>query len=287
MKIVFLSNQLFDFPLKTNKWHVATRVAERGHEVLFVDPPIRLRKLVKQVLEGRWGLRRILTGFYVTPVFGCHSELVSESNVGNPNVKTQNPNKIPNPKSKESLGFWNLCGKMLKRVQHDVVSTAGSLTVFTPLTVSVSESPNLADFNVNRMRRQFPEFFDGSAVLWVYNPAMIEYVEKIPHQLLVYDCVDDYPSMANYARLGLSEEVARREGEITTRADVVFATTRRLAEKLSQYSNTVQYVGNAGDYERFAPIGYARGGEGKKLSFVILERSPKDADEGPLIKFGE
>ena len=116
-------------------------------------------------------------------------------------------------------------------------------------------------FNVRRLKRSFPDFFDGSAILWVYNPAMIEYIEKIPHRLLVYDCVDDYPSMANYARLGLSEEIARREGEVTTRADVVFTTTRRLAQKLSQYNNNVHYVGNAGDYERFAPVGKARAKE--------------------------
>ena len=282
MKAIFLSNQLFDFPLKTNKWHVATRVAERGHEVLFVDPPIRLRKLVKQVFEGRWPLWRIFTGFYAMPVSGCHSELGSESNVENPNVKIQMSNKAPNPKSKKCLGFWaldfigilgfgfwNFCKWILNRVQDGDNrpvrdNESYGLAVFTPLTLSFSESPNLTDFNIRRMRNQFPDFFDGSAVLWVYNPAMDEYVEKIPHRLLIYDCVDDYPSMANYIRLGLSREIAAKEDKITRKADVVFATTRHLARKLSRYNNNVHYVGNAGDYERFAPVGKARLSERSK-----------------------
>ena len=203
MKIIVLSNQLFDFPLKTNKWHVATRLAERGHEVLFVDPPIRFRKLAKQVLQGRWSLRRLVTGSYTA---------------------------VP---------------------QRGQVA---SPTVFTPLSLAVSEAPNLVGFSLRRMKSQFGGFLNGDAVLWVYNPAMEEYIEKIPHRFLVYDCVDDYPSMANYARLGLSEEIAAQEERVARQADVCFATTRWLAEKLSGYSSNVHYVGNAGDYERFAEV---------------------------------
>ena len=257
MKVIFLSNQLFDFPLKTNKWHVATRVAKRGHQVLFVDPPIRLRKLAKQVFEGRWSLRRILTGSYGLEVGSRAKEKPSrfkDSNlegwgigVGGGSVGLKRAGNSPEPDS-----------RLRQETGSSPCQPFSSLTVFTPLTRSVSESPNLIDFNVNRVRSRFPELFDGSAILWVYNPAMIEYIEKIPRRLLVYDCVDDYPSMANYARLGLSEKIARREREVATRADVVFATTRRLAQKLSKYNNNVHYVGNAGDYNRFSPVGKIR-----------------------------
>ncbi len=214
MKFIFLSNQLFDYPLKTNKWHVATRVAERGHDVLFVDPPIRLRKLVKQVVQGRWPLNRLLT--QVQP------------------YRRLDPVK----------------GWTLHKVQPS--GRVGELTVFTPVTRSVSEQPDLTDFNIRRLRNQKPNFFDGDSVLWVYNPSMLDYVKKIPHKLLVYDCVDDYPSMANYQRLDLSEKIAEQEQVIAEKADLVFATTRFLADKLSAWNNNVHYVGNAGDYNRFA-----------------------------------
>ena len=42
---LILSNQPFDFELKTNKWHIADKLAKRGHNVLFVDPPLRFKAL--------------------------------------------------------------------------------------------------------------------------------------------------------------------------------------------------------------------------------------------------
>ena len=60
--IICLSNQLWDFPNWTNKRHVMTRLAKRGHNVLFVDPPINLgRVFLRQVSRGHWSLQRILT----------------------------------------------------------------------------------------------------------------------------------------------------------------------------------------------------------------------------------
>ncbi len=216
MRIIFLSNQLFDYPLKTNKWHVATRVADRGHKVLFVDPPIRFRKVVKQIFQGRWPLQRLLSGV-------C--------------APTGNSLK---PGSGTGLRTWLLS------------LPAVNLKVFTPLTQTISESPNMTTFNVNRMKLHIPDFFDGEAILWVYNPAMIDYIDRIPHRLLVYDCVDDYPSMANYQRLGFSEEIAEREEKIAKRADIIFTTTKNLANKIRKWNDNVHYVGNAGDYSRFA-----------------------------------
>ena len=230
MKILFLSNQLFDYPLKTNKWHVATRVADRGHKVLFVDPPIRFRKVVKQIFQGRWSLQRLINGFYPS---------------GNSAKEKPFGFIFPNPKG------WGIGRAGKNRLE---VSPALNLKVFTPLTTTPSESSNLTSFNVNRMKKQLPAFFEGDAILWVYNPSMVEYINQIPHKLLVYDCVDDYPSMANYKRLGLSEKIAEQEAKIAEKADVVFATTKNLAKKLQQWNENVFYVGNAGDYARFAEI---------------------------------
>lgn len=60
--IICLSNQIWNYPLWTNKKHVMSRLAKDGHNVLFVDPPINmLRLFVKQVLDGKWNWRRLLT----------------------------------------------------------------------------------------------------------------------------------------------------------------------------------------------------------------------------------
>ena len=71
MNIVILSNQQFSQELKTNKWHVATRLAKLGHNVIFVDPPLRLKALrnlltKKEVVETH-GVK-VLSFFRPSPV---------------------------------------------------------------------------------------------------------------------------------------------------------------------------------------------------------------------------
>ncbi len=60
--IICLSNQLWDYPLWTNKRHVMGRLAEKGHSVLFVDPFLNIgRVFLKHVFKKEWTLRRLAT----------------------------------------------------------------------------------------------------------------------------------------------------------------------------------------------------------------------------------
>jgi len=60
--IICLSNQIWDFPLWTNKKHVMSRLPKLGHDVLFVDPPINTGRLfLRHLLQGKWSLKRLLT----------------------------------------------------------------------------------------------------------------------------------------------------------------------------------------------------------------------------------
>jgi len=60
--IICLSNQLWDYPLWTNKKHVMSRMPKKGNKVFFVDPPINAgRVFIKQILKGFWGLPRLAT----------------------------------------------------------------------------------------------------------------------------------------------------------------------------------------------------------------------------------
>lgn len=62
--IICLSNQLWDFTNPTNKYHVMSRLAKLGHNVLYVDPPINTGNVfLRQVLRGFWNLRRLLTQY--------------------------------------------------------------------------------------------------------------------------------------------------------------------------------------------------------------------------------
>ena len=63
--IICLSNQLWEYPLWTNKKHVMYRLSKRGHKVLFVDPPINTgRVFLRYLQKGSWPLKRLLTWQY-------------------------------------------------------------------------------------------------------------------------------------------------------------------------------------------------------------------------------
>lgn len=67
LEIVCLSTQLWDDPMWTNKQHVMSRLAARGHEVLYVDPLIRVRMLANNlVFKHRYSPHRLFT-FRKTP----------------------------------------------------------------------------------------------------------------------------------------------------------------------------------------------------------------------------
>ncbi|HSX39794.1 MAG TPA: glycosyltransferase [Candidatus Saccharimonadales bacterium] len=60
--IICLSNQLWDFPNWTNKRHIMLRLAKKGQNVLFVDPPINAGNVFfRQIKRGLWSLKRLLT----------------------------------------------------------------------------------------------------------------------------------------------------------------------------------------------------------------------------------
>ena len=66
--VICLSNQLWDFPLWTNKRHVMSRLPKLGHNVLFVDPPINTGRLfLRHVKQGKWSMGRIITKRKKTP----------------------------------------------------------------------------------------------------------------------------------------------------------------------------------------------------------------------------
>ena len=65
LNIVCFSNQLWEYPLWTNKKHVMSRMAKLGHNVVFVDPPITTgRVFFKYLKAGNWPLTRLLSWCY-------------------------------------------------------------------------------------------------------------------------------------------------------------------------------------------------------------------------------
>ncbi len=228
--VICLSNQLWDFPLWTNKRHVMSRLPELGHSVLFVDPPINTGRLfLRHVLQGKWSLGRFIT----------------------------------------------------KRKK-----TEDGVMVFSPLNSHPFEKKSSAEHAKSIDKIASKNFSVGKTtpenekktILWVYHvemPGLENYLKYIKHDFLIYDCVDNYEGFPKYDTSEKKKKIYEQEKLLASRANIVFATTPGLTEKLKKYNPSVFFTPNVGDYERFFDI--------KNKGFEIPE-DIKDIEK-PIVAF--
>src|SRR3989344_3594525 len=145
--IICLSNQLWDFPNWTNKRHVMSRLAKRGNNILFVDPPLTTgRVFFRQIRKGNWNLARSFIS-----------------------VKRDEGVKVFSPLN--YLPFFDLLSRF-----HS------------------SRLKYISKLLLNSKRK---------TILWVYHveiSGLQNYINTVPHDLLIYDCVDNYEAFPNMTR---------------------------------------------------------------------------------------
>lgn len=130
------------------------------------------------------------------------------------------------------------------------------------------------DLRLRLLKRYLAEAEIHRPILWVYHPGYGAEVARIPHELLVYDCVDEYTQFPEYR-----DEAAwlrERESALCRRADVVFTTAPGLYENKRDLNPDNTYlVHNVGDAEHF-----------EKASSPDVEVPSAVASlEGPVIGF--
>ena len=86
---------------------------------------------------------------------------------------------------------------------------------------------------LGRALRHPPIQAAGPTILWLYNPHEVHLADSVPHDLLVYDIMDDYTAFPWAPR-----DVAREEAQLLERAHLVFAGTAALAEARQPLSRT-------------------------------------------------
>ncbi len=98
-------------------------------------------------------------------------------------------------------------------------------------------------------------------VLWIYHVEIVglqNYLDFVPHDLLVYDCVDNYTAFPEnslfYSATASKNVVEKQEKILTETADVVFATAPGLVEKLKKYRPVVHYTPNVGDFKKISKV---------------------------------
>lgn len=83
-------------------------------------------------------------------------------------------------------------------------------------------------------------------VLWIYTPAALWAARVLRPALVVYDCVDDYAAQPGFRAEPNAEQA------LAARADVVFASTQGLTERLRKINPNTHCLPNVADYDHFA-----------------------------------
>jgi glycosyltransferase involved in cell wall biosynthesis len=160
----------------------------------------------------------------------------------------------------ESLGLRRpgLSSRDLSRIVRRVVNGLGppraadGLHVLSPLVIPLHRygfvraiNRRLLPFLVRRAVRRLGM---NAPILWAYVPQAEVLVESLRPSQVVYHCVDD---MA--AQKGIDGPSFRAaEARFAASADLVFASSAPLAERLAQVSDHVVAMTNVADTERFA-----------------------------------
>jgi glycosyltransferase involved in cell wall biosynthesis len=100
---------------------------------------------------------------------------------------------------------------------------------------------------VRRVATRLPQ----PVVLWIYDPFTAGMVRHCGERFAVYDCVDDYGSLAFYTPAARAL-AARRDRESALASRLVFTTTTPLYERHKELNPETHLVPNVGDFEHFS-----------------------------------
>ena len=124
--------------------------------------------------------------------------------------------------------------------------------VVNPRYVPLVGTPALDRWNRSWLSRQMEGCLaSGPEILWIGSPSLLAeaLLERTRPRLVVYDCMDRY---AAFHRGATRERIERAERAIVARADLVFATSQGLVERLQTIGPPVELAPNGVDFARFA-----------------------------------
>ena len=143
---------------------------------------------------------------------------------------------------------------LMKKYKAPGVKPQGNITVYSlppvlPFFYKVRAINRLnqkrtASYICKKMRQHGFE----KPLLWVYSPVTVDAVDHIPHEALVYDCVDRHSA---YGGLMNPQQVDEMELELAAKTDQCFATAASLAERLSAVQPETAFIPNGANFERF------------------------------------
>lgn len=152
-------------------------------------------------------------------------------------------------------GAWSL----KRLLTHTSTQEDTGILVYSPLNV-IPSSNITTEWHIRHINKLTKNFFDPQrkTIIWIYHVQLknlFNYINQIPHDLMIYDCVDNYlgfPADTSFHSTNVSgEELMIQEASLAKRANLVFATAPGLVAKLSPLNPNTFFTPNVGDYEKF------------------------------------
>jgi glycosyltransferase involved in cell wall biosynthesis len=134
-----------------------------------------------------------------------------------------------------------------------------NLWVFNPLMLLPSRYGGYA-FELTKRRnclwlkKLITQLKFRNPILWLYEPTASFYIDKIPHTLTCYDCVDEYTTIFNAGTYSHLRRIKTYETHLLKNADIVITSSRPLYEKKKIYNSNTYYIPNVADTNLFAKV---------------------------------
>lgn len=158
---------------------------------------------------------------------------------------------------------WRDRGRILERLLNRRRAGARGIRLVRPNVWVVDPLINpfqQIDFvhrqNVNALTRQIEqaiaEIGGGKPIIWTYVPTPLgrDVLSRVPHRLVVYDCMDALTENPK----GVFGSFAESEKSVSHSADIVFVSSRTLLERQRALNPRTYYVPHGVDYEKFAVV---------------------------------
>ncbi|GAC1557703.1 MAG: glycosyltransferase family 1 protein [Herpetosiphon sp.] len=202
MRIVCFPGAAYDFPLPTNRQQMMRRLAQRGHDVLYIEPPcFPLRSTVRSA-RTRAALRRWYNRF---------ADVATARETGTARLMLHTElNPYPGA---DSGVFGRTLAALNQRWTAEVI---------------------------HRWQASSPSGTQ-KVVLWLYTPAAVWAVRALKVDLVVYDCVDDYASQPGFRGAEHEQALARRADLIFASTDGLAARLREFNSHTHFSPNVADY----------------------------------------------
>ncbi len=129
---------------------------------------------------------------------------------------------------------------------------SANLTVREIVLLNGERLPFIRSYNIRHLAvqlRKFTRFHTAARkILWIYDPHQVGIVDRVAHDILVYDIMDEYTGFP-----WSPPDVAKEERKLLSRADLVIAGTYALYEskKPMVTHGKIDWILSAVDYDHF------------------------------------